>query len=385
MPFRLNRALFFLFLAMLVLLNPLLCAGQSSDMKLRTVVIDAGHGGKDPGAISSDNKIQEKTITLDVALKLGQRIKDAYPDVKVVYTRSKDTYLTLAQRTNIANRNHADLFISIHVNSVPSTKPRGSETYIMGTDESHSNMEVCKKENSVILLEDDYTTTYQGYDPNEPESFIFFNLMQNAHFEQSVIMASKIQEQLRKGPITVDRGVKQALLLVLWRTSMPSVLVEIGFISNGADRKQLASESGRKEIAGRLFTAFSDFKKQYDSHSGIAIDTPSSSAEIPSGKEKPISSTSTAISSEKEKPQSSSSTPSDLWMIQIFASKKQVKPGAPDFKGLKNCVEIFQNGYYKYMTGRYATREEAVRALPELRKKFEGAFIVHVDKSNRIL
>jgi N-acetylmuramoyl-L-alanine amidase len=155
MPFRLNRALFFLFFVIPALLNQPLCAGHNPDMKLRTVVIDAGHGGKDPGAISSDNKIREKTITLDVALKLGQRIKDAYPDVKVVYTRSKDTYLTLAQRTNIANRNQADLFISIHVNSVPSSKPRGSETYIMGTDESHSNMEVCKKENSVILLEDD--------------------------------------------------------------------------------------------------------------------------------------------------------------------------------------------------------------------------------------
>ena len=385
MPFRLNRALFFLFFVIPALLNQPLCAGHNPDMKLRTVVIDAGHGGKDPGAISSDNKIREKTITLDVALKLGQRIKDAYPDVKVVYTRSKDTYLTLAERTNIANRNQADLFISIHVNSVPSSKPRGSETYIMGTDESHSNMEVCKKENSVILLEDDYTTTYQGYDPNEPESFIFFNLMQNAHFEQSVIMASKIQEQLRKGPITVDRGVKQALLLVLWRTSMPSVLVEIGFLSNAADRKQLASESGRKEIAGRLFTAFSEFKKHYDSHSGMEIDTPSASADIPLEKEKPVSSTSTAISSEKEKPASSSSDSLDWWMIQIFASKKQVKPGAPDFKGLKNCVEIFQNGYYKYCTGRYATREAAVKALPELRKKFEGAFIVHVDKDNRIL
>jgi|LSQX01.2.fsa_nt_gb N-acetylmuramoyl-L-alanine amidase len=370
MPFRLNRALFFLFSVTLTLLNQSLCAGQSSDMKLRTVVIDAGHGGKDPGAISSDNKLREKTITLDVALKLGQRIKDAYPDVKVIYTRSKDTYLTLAQRTNIANRNQADLFISIHVNSVPSSKPRGSETYIMGTDQSHANMEVCKKENSVILLEDDYTTTYQGYDPNEPESFIFFNLMQNAHFEQSVIMASKIQEQLRKGPITVDRGVKQALLLVLWRTTMPSVLVEIGFLSNAADRKQLASEAGRKEIAGRLFTAFSEFKKQYDSHSGMEIETPVTTPDI---------------GSEKEKPASSESASSDWWMIQIFAAKKQVKPGAPDFKGLKNCVEIFQNGYYKYCTGRYATREEAVKALPELRKKFDGAFIVHVDKNNRIL
>ncbi len=373
MPFRRNKALFLFFFAMLALLNQPLCAGQNSDMKLRTVVIDAGHGGKDPGAIAPDNKLKEKTITLDVALKLGQRIKDAYPDVKVIYTRSKDTYLTLAQRTNIANRNQADLFISIHVNSVKgNSKPRGTETFIMGTDQSHANMEVCKKENSVILLEDDYTTTYQGYDPNEPESFIFFNLMQNAHFEQSVIMASKIQEQLRKGPITVDRGVKQALLLVLWRTTMPAVLVEIGFLSNAADRKQLASEAGRKEIAGRLFTAFSQFKKQYDSHSGIEIDTTPSSA-------------STEISSEKEKTKPAATTASDCWMIQIFASKKPVKPGAPDFKGVKQYVEIFQNGYYKYCTGRYDSREEALKALPALRKKFEGAFIVHVDNSNRIL
>ncbi len=384
MPFRLNRALFFLLFVVPALLNKSLCAGQNSDMRLRTVVIDAGHGGKDPGALSSDNKIKEKTITLDVALKLGKRIKDSYPDVKVIYTRSKDNYLTLAERTNVANRNHADLFISIHCNSVQGSKARGTETYVMGTDQSHSNMEVCKKENSVILLEDDYTTTYQGYDPNNPESFIFFNLMQNAHFEQSVMLASNVQEQLRKGPITVDRGVKQALLLVLWRTTMPAVLVEIGFLSNATDRKQLNSESGRTEIAGRLFKAFSDFKKHYDSHSSIEIETDSVSGGIPAEKDK-TSPTVSATDTAKETNTSTSSNASDFWMIQIFASKKQVKPGAPDFKGLKNCVEIFQNGYYKYCTGRYATREAAVEALPGLRKKFEGAFIVHVDNNNRIL
>ena len=384
MPFRLNRALFFLLFVVPALLNQSLCAGQNSDMRLRTVVIDAGHGGKDPGAISSDNKIKEKTITLDVALKLGKRIKDSYPDVKVIYTRSKDNYLTLAERTNVANRNHADLFISIHCNSVQGSKARGTETYVMGTDQSHSKMEVCRRGDSVILLEDDYTTTYQGYDPNNPESFIFFNLMQNAHFEQSVMLASNVQEQLRKGPITVDRGVKQALLLVLWRTTMPAVLVEIGFLSNATDRKQLNSESGRTEIAGRLFKAFSDFKKHYDSHSSIEIETDSVSGGIPAEKDK-TSPTVSATDTAKETNTSTSSNVSDFWMIQIFASKKQVKPGAPDFKGLKNCVEIFQNGYYKYCTGRYATREAAVEALPGLRKKFEGAFIVHVDNNNRIL
>ena len=177
-------------LALFVLLCPSVAEAQESGVRLRTVVIDAGHGGHDPGAVSKSSKLSEKQINLDLALKLGARIEKEFPDVKVIYTRKTDKFVELAERGNIANRNHADLFISIHVNSAKSTAASGTETFVMGTDKSQSNMEVCKRENSVILLEDDYTTTYEGFDPDNPESYIIFNLMQNAHFEQSISFAS---------------------------------------------------------------------------------------------------------------------------------------------------------------------------------------------------
>ena len=251
-----------------LLLLSLLCLPASAQdspaagFTLRTVVIDAGHGGRDPGAVHG--KLREKDVTLDIAGRLGEKIKKAYPDVRVIYTRDRDFYVTLAERGRIANRNHADLFISIHANSVRNSSARGTETYLMGLDESKSNLEVSKRENAVILLEEDYTTTYAGYDPNEPDSFIFFNMMQNAQLEQSLKMADLVEQALSRGPVAHSRGVKQAALLVLWRTTMPAILVEVGFLSNASDREHLSSRGGRGRIADCLFEAFKAFKADYD-------------------------------------------------------------------------------------------------------------------------
>ena len=213
---------------------------SSSTLKLRTVVLDPGHGGKDAGCVSRDRKTYEKNLTLSIARLLGQKITQAYPDVKVVYTRTTDKYVTLNDRAEIANRNHADLFISIHINSFSSSSPNGFSAHILGQSRDKNrdlfsyNMDVCRRENSVILLEEDYSTKYQGFDPEDPESFIFFNLMQNAFYEQSLLFAADVEKELSKGPITHSRGISQDPFYVLWKTTMPAVLLELGFISNPA-------------------------------------------------------------------------------------------------------------------------------------------------------
>ncbi len=347
-----------LFLALFFVLTALSASAQDGGVRLKTVVIDAGHGGHDPGAISKSSKLSEKQINLDLALRLGARIEKEFPDVKVVYTRKTDKFVELAERGNIANRNHADLFISIHVNSAKSTAASGTETFVMGTDKSQSNMEVCKRENSVILLEDDYSTTYEGFDPDNPESYIIFNLMQNAHFEQSIAFASLVQEQfVKNGPIKKSRGVRQAPLMVLWRTTMPSVLVEVGFLSNSSDRTVMNQSANRQKIADDIFRAFSAFKKGYDSGVSATV----------------------APAPEPEKPKVDTPEDGPHFEIQILASSKKLKDGSSELKGEKQYRCRFINGMYKYSVGNFATKEEANRRLPEVRKKFPGAFVIAVD------
>ena len=211
-----------------------------SQLKLKTVVIDPGHGGKDAGCVSRDKKTYEKNLTLSISKLLGDKITRAYPDVKVIYTRTTDKYITLNDRAEIANRNHADLFISIHINSFSTASPNGFSAHILGQSSNKNrdlfsyNMDVCRRENSVILLEEDYTTKYQGFDPNDPESFIFFNLMQNAFYEQSLLFAADVEKELSKGPITHSRGISQDPFYVLWKTTMPGAKTPITTIATGA-------------------------------------------------------------------------------------------------------------------------------------------------------
>ena len=365
----------FVAIAAAVLSAAVPASAQGGSVTLRTVVIDAGHGGNDPGAISLDGKLKEKTVVLDVALTLGKMINEAYPDVNVIYTRDKDVFIPLNTRADIANKNHADLFISLHCNSVPKNKtaPSGCETYVMGMSKSASNMEVSKRENSVILMEDDYSTTYQGYDPDNPESFIFFNLMQNAYFEQSLLFAELCQKNLSKGPISTNRGIKQGALLVLWRTTMPSVLVELGFITNKSDRSTLASKEKRTQLASRVFSAFKEFKEQYD---GTIPDAPAQTAvkeepkveEAPKVKEEPVHKEQPAV----EKTDS-------FFAIQIFAISRNLSSGAGEFKGLKEIEKFKSGNVFKYTTGHFKTEQDAKAALASVRGKFKDAFVVKVD------
>lgn len=340
MDFTFKRVLYTLFFTILVSCPQL--SGQETESKalveLKTVVIDAGHGGKDPGTVKG--KVQEKNITLAVAKLLGNKIKEKYPEVKVIYTRSTDKFIPLDERAAIANRNHADLFISIHVNATKSTAARGTETFVMGLDKSNSNMEVCQLENSVLTLEDGYNEKYSGFDPNNPESYIIFSLLQNAHLEQSLVIAEAVQNELKKGPITHNRGVKQAPFLVLWKCTMPSILVELGFLSNPHDYKALTGKQTQLQFANAIFKAFEKYKKQYDKV-----------IEIPAN-----------INADGK------------YRIQVMSSSKLLERGSSEFKGL-DCENVKINGLYKYTYGRFTSKEAAAKELERVKKLFPGAFI----------
>jgi len=224
---------------------------------IKTVVIDAGHGGHDVGCIGSSSR--EKNIALSVSLKLGEMIEQKFPDVRVIFTRKKDEFVELNERAGIANRAKADLFICIHCNS-GSHEAFGAETFVMGLHKSADNLAVARRENSSILLEKDYKTKYDGFDPNSPEANIIFSLFQNAFMNQSIAFASKIQSQFEEYAGRSNRGVKQAGFLVLYRTAMPSVLIETGFLTNKNEEKYLLSEKGQTDIASSIFKAFKEYK-----------------------------------------------------------------------------------------------------------------------------
>ena len=253
-----NLSILFLFLILsLTSFSPL---GQHS-YKVRTIVIDAGHGGKDPGCHGTTGV--EAKVTLAVALELGRIIKENMPDTKVYYTRMSDNFIELHDRADIANRNNADLFISIHCNSGPSAA-YGTETYVMGLHSSEDNLAVAKRENEVVLKETDYKKNYDGFDPKSPQAHILFSLYQNAYIENSILVASKIENQFAKRLGRTSRGVKQAGFLVLWKTAMPSALVELGYLTNAAEEKYLTNKTNQVYLASGIYRAIKEYKTQIE-------------------------------------------------------------------------------------------------------------------------
>lgn len=232
-------------------------ACQSTTNQIQCIVIDAGHGGKDSGATSGT--IREKDITLALAKKLGKAIREKHPGIKVILTRETDTFLELATRSSIANKANADLFISIHTNASKSSQANGSETFVMGVDKSSSNLAVSMRENDVVVLEADYTTKYEGYEPGSAESLIIFSLMQYSYLTQSLHLASLVQTEYTSRVKFRDRGVKQAGFFVLYQTAMPSILTEVGFISNPEERQRMTSEAGQKAITESLLAAVTKY------------------------------------------------------------------------------------------------------------------------------
>ena len=258
-----------IFIVLLVAAGPVFSQKKDS-YRVRTVVIDPGHGGAKPGA--RGGRIMEKDLVLSIAKKFGKLVADNYPDVKVIYTRTTDVDISLAERAHIANRNKADLFISIHANSHPTSTPTGVETFVMGLSESRANLEVAKKENADILLEADYKSNadYNGFDPNAPETYVMLTMFQNAFIDKSLNLAQAIQTQYKHNIKTVNRGVKQAELYVLYKTTCPSVLTEIGFISNPTEEAYMISDEGQATIAVCLFNAFMTYKSTEEGTDRIA-------------------------------------------------------------------------------------------------------------------
>ncbi|MDX2195118.1 MAG: N-acetylmuramoyl-L-alanine amidase [Cytophagales bacterium] len=236
---------------------------ENKKFKVKKIVIDAGHGGKDIGCHGKKSK--EAEIALNVALTLGKMLKEKMPDVKIIYTRDKDEFIELHDRAGIANKNNADIFISIHCNSAPS-HIHGSETYTMGLHTTEGNLEVAKRENSVILKEDNYKENYNGYDPNSPIAHILLANHQNAHLTQSIKFASFVEEQFVDGTGRLSRGVKQAGFLVLWKTTMPSALIEIGYLTNEDEEKYLKSPDNQQDVAMCIYRAFKKYKEDIETN-----------------------------------------------------------------------------------------------------------------------
>ena len=332
-----------------------------SNYRLKKVVIDAGHGGHDPGCISKN--LKEKDVTLAVALKLGKQIETNFPEVEVVYTRKTDVFIPVDERTKIANKAEADLFISIHVNANPSTKPYGAETYVMGLSKSANNLDVAMRENAVITYEKDYSSKYEGYDPNSAESFIIFSLMQNAYLSQSLEFAAIVQKKFEEKAKRKDRGVRQAGFLVLWKTSMPSVLVEVGFISNPQEEKFLMKDDAHDSLANAIFLAFKSYKSDKEQSSSFV--TANKPIEI---KAEPANSLDTSLK----------------FQIQILASTKLLKPNAPDFKKYNEVTILKAGNTYKYTVGNKSTYQEILEMMPEVKKIFPNSFIIAVKNGNQI-
>lgn len=357
----------------------------------KCVVIDAGHGGRDPGA--TFGKIYEKNITLSVALKLGEMISNKFPHIKVVYTRKSDVAVELSKRSQIANDVKADLFISIHVNAAKNTSARGVETFLMGNSHSSKNMAIAMKENSVITLEDDYEQKYEGFNPNSAESYIIFSLMQYSFFENSRIFASVIQEEYVKKLTTPNRGVKQAGFLVLWKASMPSVLTEIGFLSNPKDRAFLTSSSKQKDIALSLFNAFSRYKDQFDS--GVnnisvspIISNNEPNIEVPktnSTAKVTAKATTTATATATTKATTTIKEKNIEYRVQCLVSKRKKKINFITFGGYHKKIKYYYhaNNYKYYMPS--TTYKEAKVIQRKLKKDhFNDAFIIAYQNGKKI-
>lgn len=346
---------FFLYINLLItlfLFAPNLIANEKSFI----VVIDPGHGGSDPGAVGSSSK--EKDINLAVALKVGNLISANHKDVKVVYTRNADRFVGLDDRANIANKNKADLFISIHTNAVKNKAIRGAETFTMGLARTDENLQVAMRENAAILLEDDYMQKYEGFDPKSTESYIIFEFMQNKHMEQSISLASEIQKGFVSSKRS-DRGVRQAGFLVLRKTGMPSVLVELGFITNKEEERYMKSAEGQNSLAKAISNAFRSYKREYDRKQGVQVDISNT----------PVSETSKDVI---------------VYKVQILASNKKLAAKAKELKGYSSETYYTEKGLYKYTHGETTSPAEIKKIRQAVLKDFKDAFIVSFKNGEKV-
>lgn len=342
------------------------------------VVIDPGHGGHDPGAIGQRGK--EKNINLNVALKLGRQIQNNCNDVKVIYTRKTDVFIPLDRRAQIANNAKADLFISIHTNSVAKGKTvKGAETYTLGLHRTEENLEVAKKENSVILIEDNYEQRYAGFNPNSAESYIIFEFLQDKNMEKSVKLATHIQKHFKHTARRIDKGVHQAGFLVLRATSMPGVLIELGYISNPEEEQYLLSENGTTTLANSIYKAFLEYKREHgatngNGHVNASAETDTLQETLPEPEEeKP---TQPATAPQKKSATGNSQTDKPVFKVQILTSGKVLPKGSKLLKGVTPVGYYQEKGIYKYTYGETTDYNKIVRMRREILPKFKDAFII---------
>ncbi len=374
---------------------------KAQEQAIRLVVLDAGHGGHDVGNTGTGRyKKSEKDISLDVTLKLGQYIKENYPDIKVLYTRKDDRFIQLNERSNIANRNHADLFISIHCNSAPVPAARGTETFVMGLHKSKDNLDVAMRENSTILMEDNYENTYQDFNPKDPDSYIAMSLMQSAYLDQSLILAAKVQEDFTTRLGRYNRGVKQAGFLVLYKTAMPAILVELGFLTNKDEEDFLHSDNGKDYMASAVFRAFKTYKESVDNMFG------NNKTEPPKEKKKDkeernkieeikeeLTLDSTELNTNKlyrkpktdELPAVSQVENQISYTVQVISSEKKLALNSPRFKNVEGVQQRLVNGIYKYSFGSFTNYKQAKAELENIKKKgFISPFIVAYNNNTPI-
>ena len=384
---------------------------------IKTIVIDAGHGGKDPGCHGA--KYKEKDIALAVALKFGKYIEENMKDVKVVYTRKTDIFPSLQERANIANKAKADLFISIHCNSacyrdkklkkdICNNDAHGAETYVMGIKNEKGKMDVAQRENSTILLEDDYIKKYEGFDPNSDESYIIMSMFNDSYVDQSLNFASKVQKQYSEKIGRKDKGVKRASLLVLWKSYMPSVLTEIGFLTNPSEEQFLGSSKGQDYIASGLFRAFREYKDEIEGVTKKYDDAFEKQEKYKMSKEdslelKDISKNITSVNKtegdtlkddpielevvkkdNEEKDKNKSESPI-IYKVQITSSDKPIALNSDKFAGVEKPGEYIDKGIYKYTSGECKSQSDASKLQAVLRKNgFKDAFVIAMQDGKRI-
>tara|TARA_B100001113_G_scaffold111853_1_gene90801 strand:- start:1104 stop:2258 length:1155 start_codon:yes stop_codon:yes gene_type:complete len=367
-----NNVKLILFLFVFVFSNSFINA-QVNTTKIKTIVIDPGHGGKDSGTMGTKRfKVYEKHVALAVSLKLGKYISETFPEVEVIYTRDSDVFLELNERTEIANKSNADLFISIHCDGFTNPKPSGASVFVMGMSKLKANMDVAMRENSAIYLEDNYKQKYEGFDPKSPESYIVFSLMQNTYLNQSLKIAEQVENQFSTRANRKSRGVKQAPFYVISRTNMPSILIECGFLTNPKEEEFLHSDLGQDYIASAIFRAFRSYKE--------SVEVTEEKVEQDTSKSEIIQNN---IKLEKIDIDKEESQINLIFKVQIGTYLKSMLD-QKEFVNL-NAEEIKINGTYKYFIISGNDKKEAEKLKNNLRENgFNGAFVVAFLDGKRI-
>ncbi|MDG1159937.1 MAG: N-acetylmuramoyl-L-alanine amidase [Flavobacteriales bacterium] len=395
-----NKRLVILFLACTVALFWAFTPKSSNKGRLQRVVIDAGHGGKDPGNLGTGRfKTTEKDITLEVSKLVGNYISEAYPEVEIIYTRTGDSYPSLNDRVEIANESQADLFISIHCDAFTKPSAKGSGTFVMGMHKSEESLRVAMKENASIYMEDDYESKYGGFDPKDPDTYIALTLRQNAYLDQSLNLSKRIQDQFRERVGRVDRGVRQAGYYVICFTTMPSVLVELGFLTNAEEEDFLNSEKGKTYMASAIFRAFRDYKNELEGIEAVVLDEQEKIIDEVKVQDPPLVDQEDKHQPEKEKPEENKTSDSNWrasivqehirkgvkFQVQILTSSNAIETTSSEFIGLTDVDEYISNGLYKYAVGSTSNYKKAQEMQKTLRDNgFPGAFVIAFKNGERV-